>query len=400
MNLAIRDIAHNRWRFIQTGVGLGLLVAVVMSMGGIYRGLIADATVALRSTGADLWVVQQDTEGPFASASRLPEDAEYRIASVPGVAEAAGLSFQNLQITRFGKPLRFFLVGYKPGRLGGPPFIIAGRNIAQKHYEMVVDKGMRIGVGEVIRLGLHAYTVVGITQGMVSVSGDPYAYVSLADAQDIQFREDNDAIRNSRARITEKISKVTQLSPVQMAQLAPLVSDITGSTHIVNAVAVKLAPGADLDDVQQTIRRWNHYRAISTAQQEKILTAGMIQKSKMQLGLFRIILLTISAVIITLIIYTMTMEKVRVIATLKLIGAPSRKIAGLILQQSVLIGIMAYAIGYAIISMTYDKFPRRVVLVPFDLEVLFGIVMAICVLSSLLGVRKALKVDPAQALGG
>ena len=400
MNLAIRDILHNRGRFIQTSFGLGLLIAVVMSMGGIYRGLIADATVALNSTGADLWVVQQETDGPFAAASRLPEDAEYRIAAVPGVAQASGLSFQNMQITRFGKPLRFFLVGYKPGGLGGPPQIVAGWNIRRKHYEMVVDKGMKIGLGETIRLGLHEYTVVGITQGMVSVSGDPYAYVSLADAQEIQFKPDNDAVRNNRARIARKMKTVAALTPAQVTQLTPLVTEIAASTHIVNAVAAKLAPGADLQEIQTTIRRWNHYRAISTAEEEEILTFGMIQKSKMQLSLFRIILLTISAVIITLIIYTMTMEKVRVIATLKLIGAPNRVIAGLILQQSLAIGLIAYFVGYVIISLTYDKFPRRVELAPFDLQVLFAIVMAICVLSSLLGIRKALKVDPAQALGG
>ncbi|RJO74543.1 MAG: ABC transporter permease [Myxococcales bacterium] len=400
MNLAVRDILYNRGRFIQTSFGLGLLIAVVMSMGGIYRGLISDATVALNSTGADLWVVQQDTDGPFAAASRLPEDAEYRIAAVPGVAQASGLSFQNMQITRFGKPLRFFLVGYKLDGLGGPPRIVAGRNIGRKHYEMVVDKEMKVGLGETIRLGLHDYTVVGITKGMGSVAGDPYAYVTLADAQDIQFKPDNDAIRNNRARIERKMEAAAALTPAQAAQLAPLVTDIATSTHIVNAVAAKLAPGADLAEVQETIRRWNHYRAISTAEQEEILTAGMIQKSKMQLGLFRIILLTISAVIITLIIYTMTMEKVRVIATLKLIGAPNRKVAGLILQQSLSIGLIAYFIGYAIISLTYDKFPRRVELVAFDLQVLFAIVMIICVFSSLLGIRKALKVDPAQALGG
>jgi len=120
----------------------------------------------------------------------------------------------------------------------------------------------------------------------------------------------------------------------------------------------------------------------------------------MQLGLFRIILLIISAVIITLIIYTMTMEKIRVIATLKLIGSPNKVVAALILQQSVLIGLIAYIIGYVIISLTYDKFPRRVDLVAFDLEALFAIVMIICVFSSLLGVRKALKVNASQALGG
>jgi putative ABC transport system permease protein len=375
-------------------------MAVVMSMGGIYRGLIADATVALTSTGADLWVVQQDTEGPFAAASRIPEETEYRIAAVPGIAVASGLSFQNMQISRFGKPLRFFLVGYKLNGLGGPPVIVAGRNINQAHYEMVVDKRMKIGLGEVMRLGQHDYTVVGITMGMASVAGDPYAYVTLADAQEIQFKSDNDAIRINRARIARKMSQIAMLSPAQIAQLTPLVTEIAASTHIVNAVAATLSPGADLSSVQESIRRWNHFRAISTAEQEKILTSGMIQKSKMQLGLFRIILLSISAVIITLIIYTMTMEKVRVIATLKLIGSSNHVVAGLILQQSLLIGIIAYTIGYIIISMTHDMFPRRVVLVPFDLQALFVILMIICVLSSLLGVRKALKVETSQALGG
>lgn len=400
MNLAIRDIVHHRWRFVQTTLGLGLLIAVVMSMGGIYRGLVADATVALKSTGADLWVVQQGTEGPFAAQSRIPEDAEYRIAAVPGVQRAGGLSFQNIQIMRHGKPLRFFLVGYREGGMGGPPAIAAGRGIERKHYEMVADTGMGVRLGETVRLGRHDFTVVGLTKGMVSVAGDPYAYVSLADAQEIQFKMDNDAIRLSRARIAEGLSGVTALQPAQAAALAPLVAEIAGSTHIVNTVVVKLLPGADAAAVQESIGRWNHYRAIPTPEQEKILTSGMIQKSKMQLGLFRIILLSISAVIITLIIYTMTMEKLKVIATLKLIGAQGRVIVRLILEQSLAIGFFAYFVGYAVIGMTYDKFPRRVVLVPSDLQILFVIVMAICVVSSLLGIRKALRVEPSQALGG
>ncbi len=47
MNLAIRDIRYHRGRFILTSVGLGLLLGVVMSMGGIYRGLFADALAIL-----------------------------------------------------------------------------------------------------------------------------------------------------------------------------------------------------------------------------------------------------------------------------------------------------------------------------------------------------------------
>ena len=400
MNLAIRDIHYHRGRFILTSIGLGLLLGVVMSMGGIYRGLFADALAVLHFTKADIWVVQQNTNGPFAESSRIPEDIKYRIKAVPGVVEASPLSFQTIQIERMNKPFRFFLIGYDLIGFGGPPMILAGRNIRQKHYEMVVAQGMKMEIGEKIRLGLHDYTVVGITGKVVSSSGDPAAFVSLADAQDIQFKKDNDAIRNDRERIGENLAAVQSLTPVQAKFLQQNISGITESTHTVNTVVARLAPGADLKEVQERIRRWNHFRPISVEEQTKILTKGMIEKARMQLGLFGVILLVISGVIISLIIYTSTLDKIRVIATLKLIGAQNRVIIGMILQQSLLMGLLAYSIGYILILLTYEKFPRRIVLEAFDLRALFVIVMAICVIASFVGIRKALKVEPAEALGG
>ena len=400
MNLAIRDIGYHRGRFILTSIGLGLLLGVVMSMGGIYRGLFADALAVLDATKADIWVVQQDTNGPFAESSRIPEDIRYRIAAVPGVAQASPLSFQTIQIERMGKPFRFFLIGFDLNGFGGPPAIVAGRGIRQKHYEMVVGRGMNMALGEKIHLGLHDYTVVGITGKIVSSGGDPAAYVSLADAQEIQFKKDNDAIRNDRERTGARVAGMHTLSPPQARLLQEDISGITESTHTVNAVVAKLAPGADLGEVQQRIGRWNHFRAISGEEQTKILTKGMIEKARMQLGLFRVILLVISAVIIALIVYTSTLDKIRTIATLKLIGAQNRVIVGMILQQSLLMGGIAYGIGYVLILLTYEKFPRRIVLEPGDLQGLFVVVIVICTISSFVGIRKALRVEPAEALGG
>ena len=400
MNLAIRDIRYHRGRFILTSIGLGLLLGVVMSMGGIYRGLFADALAVLDFTKADIWVVQQDTNGPFAESSRIPEDIKFRIRAVPGVAEASPLSFQTIQIERQGKPFRFFLIGYDLIGFGGPPEIIAGRNIRQKHYEMVVAGAMGMEIGEKIHLGLHDYTVVGITGKVVSSGGDPAAYVSLADAQDIQFKKDNDAIRNDRERIGANLAAIQSLSPAQAKYLKQNIAGITESTHTVNTVVARLAPGANLHEVQERISRWNHFRPLSVEEQTKILTKGMIEKARMQLGLFRVILLVISAVIISLIIYTSTLDKIRVIATLKLIGSQNRVIIGMILQQSLLMGVIAYTIGYGLILLTYEKFPRRIVLEAFDLQALFVIVIVICTVSSFVGIRKALKVEPAEALGG
>ena len=71
MNLAFRDVRHQWPRFLATAVGVGLLLTVVLAMGGIYRGMVEDAVALVRATGADLWVVQHGTQGPFAERSSL-----------------------------------------------------------------------------------------------------------------------------------------------------------------------------------------------------------------------------------------------------------------------------------------------------------------------------------------
>ena len=56
MNLAARDIRHNLGRFALTTFGVGMLLMVVMGMGGIYRGIVEDATLLIDKIGADLWI--------------------------------------------------------------------------------------------------------------------------------------------------------------------------------------------------------------------------------------------------------------------------------------------------------------------------------------------------------
>ena len=112
------------------------------------------------------------------------------------------------------------------------------------------------------------------------------------------------------------------------------------------------------------------------------------------------VLLLVSAVIVALIVYTLTMDKMREIATLKLIGAPDTRIVGLIVQQALAMGVISFAVGASLINAAQGFFPRRVVLETADATTLFAIVLVVCLLASGLGVRTALKIDPASALAG
>ena len=103
INLAWRDSLYNGGKLLVTGCGLGLLVAVTVSMAGVYRGMVADAGAAIERSGADLWVVEEHTLGPFAEASRLDDDLDRSIRQLPGVAQAVKATFQTLLIPVAGQ---------------------------------------------------------------------------------------------------------------------------------------------------------------------------------------------------------------------------------------------------------------------------------------------------------
>ena len=121
MNLAYRDVRHNLGRFLLTCVGLGLLLGVVLAMIGIYRGLVVEALTDARAPGAQLWVVEANTRGPFAEASRIPGDTREGIARLAGVAAAGSVTYQTVEAAYRAAKLRLFVIGHEPGRPGPGP---------------------------------------------------------------------------------------------------------------------------------------------------------------------------------------------------------------------------------------------------------------------------------------
>jgi putative ABC transport system permease protein len=377
MNFAYRDIKHNLLRFVLTTFGLSLLLGIVIVITGVYRGLIDDALRQARAANADLWVVEAGTHGPFAEASRIPGDTRQLVARVYGVERAGSVTYQSVQTEFRGAPLRFFLIGFEPGRPGGPHALIAGREIMRSHYEMIVDRSARLALGQEVPLGTHGhkFTVVGLMRDEVTSSGDPVAYITLHDAQALQFELAPPAERREIAR-----------------------GGAIETSNQINAVIAKVSPYVRVDEVASALTRWKHLTTLTQVQQETLLTKDVIEKSRKQQLMILVLLVIVSAVIIALIIYTLTMDKVRSIATLKFIGAPDRTIVGLIVQQALSMGIVSFAIGLALILAFQGHFPRRLVILPEDVAVVLAITIVVCLAASSLGVRLALKIDPAAAL--
>jgi putative ABC transport system permease protein len=377
-------------------LGLGLLIGVTLSMAGIYRGMVDDAQALLSNSGADLWVVQKDTQGPYAESSSLKDDVVRSVRGMPGVAQASNVTYFTLQVQNASAAdTRVMVVGIEPGQPGEPGYLVAGRHLTRNHYEAVADVKTGFALGETIRIRRHGYKVVGLTQRMVSSGGDPMLFIPLKDAQESQFLKDNDAIENDRARTAANPAFNRPAVP----GLLEAVQALQTSSRNVNAVLVQVQSGWTPERVAEPIRRWKHLSVFTRDGMEEILVAKLIATSAKQIGMFLAILTLVSAAIVAFIIYTMTLGKIREIAVLKLIGTRNSTIAGMILQQALGLGLIGFVVGKVAATLWAPVFPKFVLLLTQD--ALMGLVatLLMCALASTLAIRVALKVDPAEAIG-
>ena len=404
MNLAVRDIRHDVSRFGLTAVGLGLLLTVVLAMTGIYNGIIVDAVALPSSFGADLWIVQRDTRGPFAELSRIPADLEDRALAVPGVARARTFVSHTIQRELVGgRPLRFTAVGLAwPEDHGQQIPLIAGRPLSQAHFEFIADESLGLVLGERIPLGRDIYTVVGLTRGILASAGDAVAFFTRSDAQAIQFDQSSEAIRLDREARVQRVRDSWLGNDPEFVRLA------TGSAALIPAIAppsvaavmINVAPGVSIDAVKADLADWKDISVYSQEDQNQLILGGIVEKTRKQIGLFRALLVVISTILMSLIIYTMTVDKLHSIALLKLLGARTGLILGMILQESLLLGAIAFSIAVTLGSFAFEAFPRRVIVGNEHRLMLAGLVVAISIVASGFGMKKALAADPNEVLAG
>ena len=429
MNLALKDISYHRVKFFSAVGGVSLMIMMVLVIGGVTRGMFEDSADIITATGADLWVVEKDRQGPFVENSAIPEDYYHAVEVIPGVAQASPLVISWQSVARMPrmtpvmkgmyanarfttqtmrepgwidmqKSQRFVLIGYKPGRIGGPPGLVAGRGIEADNYEIVADEKAGFQVGERFRLKYHDYTVVGLTRNMVGFTADPVLYTTLKEAQSIVLKPDPDLLRDRRLRYQQQaLLKDKALAPLMVEPLARRADALAENTHFVNAIAVKLELGASTEEVATAIARWKIVTVYTAPQEVNLQVMGSNRLTIFQMSVLRVFLGLIAGITIGQIIYTFTLDKVKEIATLKLLGAQVSRINGMILQQAILMAVLGTILGAVLEQATQQYFPRRVDATYGDIALTLGVMIVLSVLASLVAMRRAMSVDARSVLG-
>ncbi len=375
--LAWRDIAANMMRFILAAAGVGFLLTGSMGMLGLYRGVLHDALLTIEEIGADLWIVQGGRVGPFAEASTVSATLDRRVEGVVGVTSVRRFVQNNQQVDIDGQRRRIAVTGLDfPKDQGAWLSLAEGRLLQAGRGEAIADATLGLALGQEIRLGRDSYRVVGVTRGQVDMSGDGQLFVTIPDAMDIA---------DSRAPETVLLDRAQGLgvSADRPSRIA--------------AVVVTTLPGM-AGEVARVIGAWGDVAVLSRDDQRSVLVDGRLWRLRMQILFFTVLLLTVTGVVIAMTIYTSTVEKLHEIAMLKLIGARDGFIRSMILQQAVLVGLLAYGLALVLSMLLFPHFPRRVVLLPEDLALVFGGLLLACVLGSWIGIGRAMQVRAKEVL--
>ncbi|MFS8038340.1 ABC transporter permease [Xanthobacter sp. AM11] len=383
MNLAFKDMRFNVLRFFLTALGVAFLMTASMGMVGLYRGIVADALLVIERIGADLWIVQGGRQGPFSEGSAVASTMDRRAEGLAGVAMARRFVQFSQQFAFGGRQLRASITGLDfPKDEGRWITLERGRHLASGHFEAVADASIGLAMGDRVRLGQDDYTIVGLTRGMVDMGGDGLLFVTVNDATAISQRRTSEEVL--LARSGDAPAAANRSSVPQDSKIA--------------AVLVSLEPGADRDAVQRAVLAWGDANVLSRSGQADLLLNQRLWRLRIQILAFTGVLQVVTGIVVSLIIYMLTMEKLHQIAMLKLIGANTSTIVAMIAQQAFLIGAAGLVLGLALSALIFPFFPRKVLILPADIALLAAAVAVICGFASLLGISRALKVRAQDVL--
>ena len=371
MLLAFAEIRRQRGRFAAVTATLALLAFLVLVLAGLSDGLWYGATGAIRNTHADLEVFSADSLLSLERSS-LPLAATDRVRQLPGVADVGAIGSLLASASVPDGELDVAVLGFLPGRPGGPPILADGRLPAVGELgTAAADATLR----HRLRLG-QTITVAG--------SSLPLRIVGFVD--------------DARYQLQPTLWTTIQSWQAIRDQVRP---ERHTRQPTVQALAVRLAAGAKPAEVARQI---DHTLAITTTvpRERAVLAIPGAKQMRATFGQIITTTLLVAALVVALFFALLVVERRELLAILKALGASNARLAGGLLVQALLATAAGLATGgllaWAMTAMLPPTFPA--VFRATTTAVLVAATLATGVAGAALSFRRVLRIDPAQALGG
>lgn len=374
LKIAYKLLINDRAKFAALLVGITFAVFLMIEMTSLFAGILSRSSSTVINIGASMWVMDPAVQ-TVANTIPLPDYVLDEVRSIPGVKYAVPLySAGALLKLRDGTYQAVNVVGLDDASLFGRPEVIAG-NIqdlyAENAFIAIKDaefyKLENPTIGTEFELNDHRGVIVGIARVASSaLFGVPTLYTTYNRA--LQY------IPNTRFTISYLL--------------------------------VEPKTPADVALIKQRVAQRGY---LALTRNEFVSQISDFYMYKTGIGT-NMMLMTIISFIVGLSIsgqtfYTFILENIDKFGAIKAIGAKGGELVAMILFQATFVALTGYGIGVGLcaflIWVARARLPDYAAMITFaNLGTAFVMVVVIAAISSYVGVRKVLRIEPFDIFRG
>ena len=367
MFLALKEMKRAKVRFGLLAGAVGLLVFLILFQSALLTGLINQFIGALKNQSGEVLVYNDQARKNLEGSIILPPQ-EPAIAAVAGVGAVGRLGEGTFTVEAAGKEGDAVLFGYELGKPGAPTTLTQGR-LPTGPNEAVAsakDRDDGYGLGQQVRLLPEGatITVVGLADN-INYSVSPVLFVDFATFEAAKRTANPDA--------TQVLPSVIAVQPAPGTTAAALAASINAGVDGVEALtrqqAVDGSPGV----------------------------SSVRQSFAIILGLFYLVVPLVTGLFFLIV----TFQKASALTLLRAIGAPSKLLVRSLLIQVVIVVLAGSVLAVALFAGAINGVKQLGVTVePRPILTTVVVVLVLALVTSLVAVRRVLRIDPIAATTG
>ncbi|MBU3110287.1 ABC transporter permease [Clostridium lacusfryxellense] len=361
MKLAWKELKHSKAKYLLIESIIILMIFMVIFLSGLANGLARAVSASIENADAKHYVISNDAENLIGTSS-LPTDVLKQVSSMT-TDNVTNLDIQRTSLTADGNDKKLDVTYFAIDPNGFlSPHITQGKAMSNSgtEYNIVLNDSFNddsIAVGDVVEDSSSGIkmTVAGFTRDEM-YGHSPVGFIS-----------------------TETYSAIN-------IKLNPSFSEKY------KAIAIQ---GSDIDNIRIT--------GASVVDKDTIVdNLPGYQAEQLTINMILWVLVVISAAILGVFFYVITIQKLKQFGILKAIGIRMSELTSMIIAQVLILALFGVVIGNFLAFGMASMLPSSM---PFHLEIPIVIIISvvfivITLFTSLLSIRKVAKIDPIIIIGG
>jgi putative ABC transport system permease protein len=374
LKIAFKLLVNDKGKFAALLVGITFAVFLMIMMTSMFAGILARSSSTVTNIGAKVWVLDPAVN-TVASSIPMPDYVQDAVRSIEGVKYAVPLYSGGAQVKlKSGVYQSVTVLGLDDASLFGRPELMQGKIediYAENGFIVVNDAEFKKlenpKIGDEFEINDHRGVVVGIAKANTSgLFGVPTLYTTYNRA----------------------------------------ITYIPSTRFTTSYILVQPKSSSDIPHIQQEVQKLGYQALTDDEFIQKISNFYMYQTG---LGI-NVMLMTVISFIVGLSIsgqtfYTFILENLEKFGALKAIGAKGHELVSMILFQAGFTAFLGYGLGVGLASLIIMLAKLRMPdyaaqITNMSLGIAFVMVLIIASISSYIGVRKVIKIEPFDIFRG